>query len=235
MVKHFIYLQSNLKKLKMATKKIAVTKDKIVSMYMNYRLENSHKPKSVYQFAKDNGFDEAEFYSFFGTLEKVEKEVYSLFFAKTIELIEKDPAYESYDMKSKLLSFYFTLFEMMSANRSYVLLTLKEHQSVPKNMVQLASFKVEFKNFISNIINDQIRTQYDRFINIQEKAIKETAWIQFVVILKFWTDDESAAFEKTDIFIEKSLKASFELINVTPIESIIDFGKFLYKEKMQHN
>lgn len=219
----------------MATKKTAVTKDKIVSMYMNYRLENPHKPKSVYQFAKDNGFDEAEFYSFFGTLEKVEKEVYTLFYVKTIELIEKDPAYENYDMKSKLLSFYFTLFEMMSANRSYVLLTLKEHQSVPKNMVQLASFKVEFKNFISNIITDEVRTQYDRFINIQEKAIKETAWIQFVVILKFWIDDESAAFEKTDIFIEKSLKASFELINVTPIESIIDFGKFLYKEKMQHN
>jgi hypothetical protein len=219
----------------MATKKTEITKDKIVSMYMNYRLENSHRPKSVYQFAKDNGFDESLFYSFFGTLERVEKEVYKLFIDKTVELIKKDPSYENYDMKSKLLSFYFTLFELMSANRSYVLLTLKEHQSQTKNLMQISSLKVEFKNYVAEIITDDVRTQFDRFINIQEKAIKESAWLQFVIILKFWIDDESPAFEKTDIFIEKSLKASFELINVTPIESLIDFGKFLYKEKIQKN
>ena len=219
----------------MATKKTEVTKDKIVSMYMNYRLENSHRPKSVYQFAKDNGFDESLFYSFFGTLERVEKEVYKLFIEKTLELIKKDPSYENYDMKSKLLSFYFTLFELMSANRSYALLTLKEHQSQTKNLMQISSLKVEFKNYVAEIITDEIRTQFDRFINIQEKAIKESAWLQFVIILKFWIDDESPAFEKTDIFIEKSLKASFELINVAPIESLIDFGKFLYKEKIQKN
>ena len=219
----------------MATKKTEVTKDKIVSMYMNYRLENSHRPKSVYQFAKDNGFDESLFYSFFGTLERVEKEVYKLFIEKTLELIKKDPSYENYDMKSKLLSFYFTLFELMSANRSYALLTLKEHQSQTKNLMQISSLKVEFKNYVAEIITNEIRTQFDRFINIQEKAIKESAWLQFVIILKFWIDDESPAFEKTDIFIEKSLKASFELINVAPIESLIDFGKFLYKEKIQKN
>lgn len=48
----------------MATKKVVLTKDKIVSMYMDYTLEQNEKPKSVYQFAKLNGFTEAEFYSF---------------------------------------------------------------------------------------------------------------------------------------------------------------------------
>lgn len=46
----------------MATKKTGITKDKIVSMYMNYRLENSDRPKSVYQFSKENGFEESLFY-----------------------------------------------------------------------------------------------------------------------------------------------------------------------------
>lgn len=219
----------------MATKKTTITRDKIVSMYMNYRLEHTDKPKSVHLFAKENGFDEATFYSFFGTLESVEKEIYKLFLEKTLELIQKDPAYEHYEMKSKLLSFYFTLFEIMTANRSYVLTNLKEHSNQLKSLMLLSSFKVAFKNYIAEIITDEVRTQFDRFQNIQEKAIKETAWIQFLVILKFWLEDESASFEKTDIFIEKSLKASFELINVAPIESIIDFGKFLYKEKMHKN
>ena len=43
----------------MATKKTTITKDKIVSMYMNYTLENNEKPKSVYNFTKLNDFTES--------------------------------------------------------------------------------------------------------------------------------------------------------------------------------
>ena len=219
----------------MATKKTTITRDKIVSMYMNYRLENTDKPKSVYLFAKENGFDEALFYSFFGTLESIEKEIYKIFIEKTIDLIQKDPAYENYDMKSKMLSFYFTLFEMMSANRSYVLMTLKEHKNQLKNLIPLSSLRIEFKNYVSEIITDEVRTQFEKFQNFQEKAIKESSWLQFLLILKFWIDDESPSFEKTDIFIEKSVKAVYDVFNIAPIESVIDLGKFLYKEKTQKN
>ena len=218
----------------MATKKTIITRDKIVSMYINYRLENIDQPKSVYQFAKINGFEESQFYSFFGTLESVEKEIFKIFLEKTIALIQKDPAYEEYDMKSKMLSFYFTFFELLSANRSYVLMSLKEHKNQLKNLMQLSGLRIEFKNYITEIITDEVRTQNERFQNIQEKAIQETSWIQFLLTLKFWMDDESPAFEKTDIYIEKSVKATFELMNVAPLDSLIDFGKFIFKEKTQN-
>jgi len=45
-------------------------------------------------------------------------------------------------------------------------------------------------------------------------------------------EDSSPSFEKTDIYIEKSVKVSFELIDITPIDSLIDFGKFIFKEKI---
>ena len=219
----------------MAAKKTSITKDKIVSMYMNYRLENHDKPKSVYLFAKTNSFDETDFYTFFGTLESLEKEIFKNFLDKTTHLIQKDKNYESYDMKSKMLSFYFTFFELLSANRSYVALTLKEHEYQLKNLMQLSNLRVGFKNFIAEIITDEVRTQNEKFQNIQEKAIQETAWIQFLLTMKFWLDDESPAFEKTDIFIEKSVKATFELMNIAPIDSLIDFGKFIFKEKIYTN
>ena len=218
----------------MATKKSAITKDKIVSMYMHYRLDTNDKPKSVYQFAKTNGFDETEFYSFFGTLESIEKEIFKMFLEKTIALIQKDPSYATYDMKSKMLSFYFTFFEMLSANRSYVVMSLKEHQNQLKNLMQLSSLRIGFKNYITEIMTDEVRTQHEKFQNFQEKAIQETSWIQFLLTLKFWLEDESPAFEKTDIYIEKSVKASFELMNIAPLDSLIDFGKFIFKEKI-HN
>jgi hypothetical protein len=216
----------------MATKKSIITRDKIVSMYMNYRLENNDKPKTVYQFTKTNGFDETEFYKFFGTIESVEKEIFKMFLEKTVELIQKDDNYETYDMKSKMLSFYFTFFELLSANRSFVVMSLKEHQNQLKNIAQLANLRVGFKNYITGIINDEVRTQTEKFQNFQEKAIQETYWIQFLLTMKFWLDDESPAFEKTDIYIEKSVKATFELMNISPIDSLIDFGKFIFKEKI---
>lgn len=92
----------------MATKKTQISKDKIVSLYMDYTLEHNEKPKSVYLFSKENNFTEAEFYSFFGTLESIEKEIYKIFLDKTVALLHNDPNYLEYDMKSKMLSFYFT-------------------------------------------------------------------------------------------------------------------------------
>lgn len=199
---------------------------------MQYRLDNNDKPKSVYQFAKTNGFDETEFYSFFGTLESVEKEIFKLFLEKTVELIQQDPNHEIYDMKSKILGFYFTFFEMLSTNRSYVVMSLKEHQNQLKNLMQLSSLRMGFKNYITQILTDEVRTRHEKLQNFQEKAIQETFWIQFLLTLKFWLEDESPTFEKTDIYIEKSVKASFELMNIAPLDSLIDFGKFIFKEKI---
>lgn len=218
----------------MATKKSKITKDSIVSMYMNYTLEQGEKPKSVYQFSKLNEFTEAEFYTFFGNLESIEKEIYNLFFEKTVELLNKDTNYVSYDMKSKLLSFYFTFFELLAANRSYVSMSLKEDKNQLKNLLQLSGLRNHFKKFIGEITTDEVRIQQEKIQDFQEKAIQESAWIQFLFTLKFWLEDGSANFEKTDIYIEKSVKLSFELMNVAPINSLIDFGKFIFKEKIQN-
>ncbi|MFL9832134.1 TetR family transcriptional regulator C-terminal domain-containing protein [Flavobacterium sp. ST-87] len=219
----------------MATKKIKLTKDAVVSMYMDYTLEHNEKPKSVYLFSKINGFTEVEFYAFFGNLESIEKEIYTLFLEKTVELLSKDPNYESYDMKSKLLSFYFTFFELLAANRSYVTMSLNENKNQLKNLKQLSDLRIHFKNFIAGITSDEVRIQQEKIQEFQEKAIQESAWIQFLFTLKFWLEDGSPNFEKTDVYIEKSVKLSFELINVAPLNSLIDFGKFIFKEKMQHN
>lgn len=219
----------------MATKKSTLTKEKVISFYIQSTLEHNSKPKSVFHFAKENGFTEAEFYTFFGGMEGIEKEVFNQFLSKTIELLEKDKDYEYYDMKSKMLSFYFTFFELLTANRSYVVLSLKENSTMLKGLMQLSGLRNGFKDFVSSIISDEYRLKQERFQDIQEKALQESAWIQLLMTLKFWLDDTSAAFEKTDIYIEKSVKASFELMNTDPLESLIDFGKFLFKEKIQHN
>jgi ubiquinone biosynthesis protein COQ9 len=124
---------------------------------------------------------------------------------------------------------------MLSANRSYVVLSLKEQQNQLKNLMQLTTLRSKFRTFVSEIFTSELKIENEKLQNIQKKAVQETAWIQLLLTLKFWLEDESPSFEKTDIFIEKSVKLSFELMNTAPLESLIDFGKFLFKEKTQNN
>ena len=216
----------------MKAKNKIFSKEDIVSIYMNQVLEKGEKPKSVYHFAKENDFTEAEFYTFFGTLEGLEKEIFKLFFTNTIDLLHKNTDYREYNMKNKMLSFYFTFFEVLTANRSYVLQSLKLDRNPLKNLVQLTLLRDSFKEYVSEILTDDYRLEQEKLQKYQEKAIKESAWLQLMMTIKFWMDDDSAAFEKTDIFIEKSVNASFELMNVAPLNHLIDLGKFIFKEKI---
>ena len=230
-VKQYLSLhQQNLSN--MATKNATLTKDALVSMYMNYVLEQNEKPKSVYQFSKQNSISETEFYNFFGTIESVEKEIFKMFYDNTIQLIQKDTAFDTYDMRSKLLSFNFTFFEILTANRSYVTFALKEQKNQLKSLMQLSSLRTYYIQFVSDIISEEIITKQEKFQNIQEKAIQESFWVQLVLTMKFWLEDSSPALEKTDIYIEKSINTAFELMNAFPLENLIDFGKFLFKEKI---
>jgi hypothetical protein len=216
----------------MATKKSEHSKEKIVTMYMGYVLEHNEKPKSVYQFCKMNSITEKEFYDFFGTIESIENEIFNMLYEKTISLLHKDKNYETYGMRSKILSFNFTFFELLTANRSYVLLTLKGSSNQLKNLMQLSSLRTSYLEFVSNTITEDIKTKQEKLQNFQEKAIQESFWFQLLLTMKFWMDDSSPALEKTDIYIEKSINTAFELMNVAPLDSLIDFGKFIFKEKI---
>lgn len=215
----------------MAKKKI-VTKQQIISWYMDFVLENNEQPKSVYLFSKSNGFEEAKFYEFFNSFESLEKAVFSAFFENTLKALHKSDAYDSFDARNKLLSFYFTFFENLTANRSYVVYSLKKHKNNLKSLGQLAALKANFTGYIDELEIETIDIPQEQVSKVQQRALKESAWLQLLLTMKFWLDDASSSFEKTDIFIEKSVNTSFDVLNIAPLKSVIDFGKFIFKETM---
>ena len=83
-----------------------------------------------------------------------------MFFEKTIALLQKDKDFETYDMRSKLLSFNFTFFELLTANRSYVLMSLKESGNQLKSLKQLSGLKSSYKEFVSEIIVKQLNAKW---------------------------------------------------------------------------
>lgn len=213
-------------------KKKNINKQDIITMYMDYVLEYNEDPKSVYKFCKDNNFDEALFYQSFSSFEVIQASIFEAFFENTIALLHKSEEFQNFDARNQLLSFYFTFFENLTANRSYVIYALRENKDKLKTLKSLKMLRKHFKNFIKSLAIEKLEIKEERFEKLQDNAIAESGWIQLVLTLKFWLEDTSISFEKTDIFIEKSVNASFDILNIAPIKSVIDLGKFLFKEKM---
>ncbi len=213
-------------------KKTKINKENLVALYMDAVLDHNEAPQSVYSFAKMNHFEESEFYRFFGSFEALEAAIYELFFEKTMKTLDKSKEYKNYDAMNQLLSFYFTFFGNLTANRSYVSKSLKMEMGGLNQMKKLKTLRKKFLNFIDELDLGVIDIKNKRIDDIKDSVVNESYWIQMLVTLKFWLDDDSADFEKTDLFIEKSIAASFELANTKPLKSVVDFGKFLFKEKI---
>ena len=202
----------------------------IITAFMGYTLENDHYPKSVYKFCKINEIEEKTFYKFFGSLDGVKEMIWETFYDNAMSLLEKDKNFEMAKPKEKLLSFYFTFFEVLLLNRSYVLFSLSGAEKIMTKMGQLSCLRKIFKGFATELIEDG-NVDKPSYLQHPSKIFSEAAWVQLGFLMKFWIEDSSADFEKTDQAIEKSVQTAFDVFDNTPLSALVDFGKFLWKEK----
>ncbi|GMN08487.1 TetR family transcriptional regulator C-terminal domain-containing protein [Croceitalea sp. MTPC5] len=207
-----------------------ISKGIIIGWYMDFVLEHETRPKSIYKFCKQNKIKEEDFYRFFGSFESLQKEIWNSFYANTMDLLQKNKEYAGFSNKDKMLSFFYTFFEILTLNRSYVLFTLDSNRKMLDKMGELKGLRSHFKDYTTELIEEANAGKTIRLTQRNPLFFSEGAWIQFLFLLKFWMDDTSAGFEKTDLAIEKSVTTNFDVFDNTPLDSLIDFGKFLYKE-----
>ena len=208
------------------------SEDKLIAIYMDYVLVNESTPRSVYKFAKENDITEQEFYEFFGSFDGLRKKIWDKFFDNTLSVMEKSPDYHSFSNREKLLTFFYTFFEVLTANRSYVFYALSEHKDRMKNLEQLKGLRRKMRSFAKELISDGNSEKSFKLFEQSESIFSEGVWVQFLFLLKFWMEDNSPSFESTDVAIEKSVHTVFDLFDNTPLERVVDFGKFLWKERM---
>lgn len=210
---------------------LTLDRNKLISMYMEYVLEHDTMPKNIYKFCKDNGITEDQFYEFYGSFDGLRKGIWNEFYDNTMSLLMQSPEFESFTTREKLLTFYYTFFELLTANRSYVLFTLSDEPEMMKNLEQLKGLRKRVKEFARGLIQEGNEDKSVKILKQPETIFSEATWLQLLFILKFWKDDNSPKFESTDVAIEKSVNTVFDIFDNTPLERILDLGKFLWKER----
>lgn len=205
--------------------------EKIESAYKHYLLTEGKQPASVYKFCLDLGIKENEFYSQFGSFDAIDNSLWKSFLDKTVKRLQTDKSFNSFTVREKILAFYYTLFEELKANRSYVQFHVRPFSKIELTPSYLRDFKKSFEVFFEGIITEGKGNGEVAHRPFFDKRYPKLFWLHFGFILLFWKEDSSVGFEKTDAAIEKSLNLAFDLIGKGAVDSAIDFAKFIYQSK----
>ena len=217
-------------------KEIPITEEKIFELYTDYILSHGEQPKSIYQFAKENKFEEQKFYDFFTSFDQLEKQILVKLFSKSLELVNEVNNANGMTSKEKLLNVYYIFFENLTMNRSLVMMILG-NQKLPlsKNLLSLKKIHQEYIKTLDFSSWEVLENAKENIKNTHEQIRENVLWLHLVSAIEFWKNDSSPAFEKTDIFIEKTIDTGFELMDNEPLRKVFDLGKFLWKEKFNRS
>ena len=174
------------------------TKEKIQTAYIDYVLTEGKKPNSVFSFAKKNKFPEEEFYKYFSSFDAIELQVWSSLFITTISEVKAQEIWETYSVREKALSFFYTFFELLKSKRSFVSYSMGNFKKGLHTPNQLKESKEVFEDFSKELINEGLESGEINERKFISNKYKDALWLQLAFLLNFWIKDNSAGFEKTD-------------------------------------
>jgi AcrR family transcriptional regulator len=209
-------------------------KEKIIELYIQLKMSQSNSVQNVFQFAKELNISEQEFYQFYPSLDAIESDIFKTWFENVKEKLQNTEVFNEYSTREKILSLYFTWIETLLSHRSFVLEVWKcrkgdlMHLGTP-NFLRL--LKESFEVMVTALINEGISKNELEDRKFLTDKYKDGLWVNFLFITNFWVKDNSVAFEKTDAAIEKSVNLAFDLMGKSPLDSMIDFGKFLFHNR----
>lgn len=199
--------------------------------YKKYWLENGKKPVSVYTFSQQLNITESAFYDMYSSFEALEKDIWSSIFEDTLDKLKADEIYHNYGVREKLLAFYFLWVQQLKENRSYILQQKDQFLLPGTQLAKLEQFRLAFYEYIRDLIKEGYQTGEVKERKYVSDQYVHGFWLQALFVLRYWIKDGSERFEMTDAAIEKAVNLSFQLISSGTLDSILDFGKFMFAGK----
>ncbi len=206
--------------------------EKVLKGYIEFELLNGRAPHSVLELTKKLKMAESSFYKLYPNLSKLRQDIPLNAINSTLKRLDEDEQYEEFSAREKALSMFFTLFEELEKNRSYYLYKYS-------NFKEASSALGDWKGFMEKMIEraDEILNEGKLTDEIKDRPLIGQHYakgyrLMFTYLFRVWIKDDSEGFSTTDAAIEKSVNLSFDMLGVSPLDSLIDFGKFMLKTKV---
>lgn len=210
--------------------KKSVSSDTLKEHFIGY-VEKYHQfPDDVLSICDEYGIEESDFYAFYESVDALNADVWQHFMIDTINVLKNDPQYASFIVREQLLAFYYTHLEILGPRRDFIRICDDLSRPLPLPNY-LKGYKVEFNNYSKSIVEAGIQTGEIADRKLINKSYLSGLWVQLIFVVKFWMKDGSAEFENTDAAIEKAVNLSAEIVRPGPLDSIVDFAKFIYQNR----
>ncbi|MCC2545288.1 TetR/AcrR family transcriptional regulator [Hymenobacter sp. BT175] len=208
-------------------------KEQIKQAYLDHVLRKNAAPASVFKLTSKLGIPEAEFYRHYAGFAAIDREIWADFGADARRSAAREPVWESYGAREKLLAFYFTLLEILKQNRSYALWSLRTYLPALPGLTPrvLDDFRLGFEAFVAELLREGRRTEEVASRPVLEGQYPRAFWQQAMFVLGFFAKDDTLNFERTDAAIEKAVTLSFDLVGRNTLDSAFDFARFLLRRR----
>jgi len=198
-------------------------KEKIIAAYLAHLSAHGDRPKSVYAFASALEISESEVYASAGSFAAIEREIMRGFWEQTALRLSQSPEYAAYSARERALAAAYTWLEVLREQRSAVVVIAKHNDSL------FVLTKPLFLKWAGDTLHQGMDTKEVADRLFVSDWYKDMLWLQMRGIIQHWLRDESADFEQTDAFVEKSINFGFDLMQPNFLDSGFDFIKWAFQ------
>jgi hypothetical protein len=222
--------------------------------YIEYCVSNQKRPESLKAFAEMQEILLSDLQKKYTSFEKLEAEIFAEIWKETQNQLSNDAMFYQYNGREKLLSVYYTWFELLKNQKDFLHFLDKQGGFWSESLDYLMFGNIFSKYLVKPILNTfppyimGMQTDFKRFSqNILNNAVGEEVanrfwlnsryadalWLMTIFLFRFWLKDESNDSEKTDAAIEKALNWFFDVIKPNAWDSGFDLAKFVWQNNFK--
>lgn len=154
-------------------------------------------------------------------------------FEETMFTLAESEEYQNYPVRDKMLAFYYTWLEELKPYRDYILFVFRQKALYRVLPAQMKTFSDAFGSYTQTLAEQGIQTGEIAKRPFIGKRMNKILELKLIFILRYWINDNSTDFAKTDTAIDKSVHLAFDILSPGALYSAYDFGKFLFKNKIR--
>lgn len=215
----------------MAKKKVSKGPKDIQQAYLEFVNNRGKRPGSARELCEETQIDLELFNQHFKNLIAVEKSLWLSWYNETLEVLESSEEYAQYSAQERLFAFLYTWLETLEPHIEYIKLAPRYFNIFRPDELVLLDFKKAYMAYTADLT--ELAKANGELLNrpVIERTYPDAFWTQLIFTLNYWVKDESEDKAKTDEAIERSVSLAFEWMGRNPLDSILEFGKFLIEKK----
>lgn len=180
-------------------------------------------PINALTLAERAGVDESTFYQHYANADAVGRQIWANLGEQVFGKLNESETFHSYSAREKLLTIYFTFFDQALTKRLFIERTLDRP-------ALLSSYKDAFLQFVNDVVQEGIASEEIKERLSLSNYYGQMMWELHLRLIRFWLQDDSPRFEKTDRAVEVYAKLPLEFMGHNILDSVLETAKFSFNQ-----